>query len=196
MSLRETQAFFASRAAGWEERFPDDEPRYVLAVRSLAIEPAATVLDAGCGTGRALPILRRAVGIRGRVIGLDATPEMLAEAARRGRGAAAGLVLGDGNHLPFRTPAFGAILSAGYVPHLDSPQVGLRELARVAIGGARLAIFHPIGRAALAARHGGHPSEDDPLSPVQLPGLLESSGWRLESLDDGDDRYLALAVRA
>ena len=59
----------------------------------------------------------------------------------------------------------------------------------------RLAIFHPISRAALAARHGSAPSEDDATSPRRLPGMLGATGWRLERLDDGAERYLALAVR-
>ncbi|MGF1432535.1 SAM-dependent methyltransferase, partial [Kitasatospora sp. LaBMicrA B282] len=59
--LARTRDFFAARAAGWEERFPDDGPRYAAAVAELAPPPGGAVLDAGCGTGRALPALRAAV---------------------------------------------------------------------------------------------------------------------------------------
>ena len=44
-----------------------------------------TVLDLGCGTGRDCYVLSRLVGERGRVIGVDMTPEQLA-VARRHRG--------------------------------------------------------------------------------------------------------------
>jgi hypothetical protein len=39
------------------------------------------------------------------------------------------------------------------------------------------------------------PSDDDVLGPGTLPGLLAAAGWRLERLDDAEDRYLALATR-
>src|SRR6266567_5900943 len=108
-----TQAFFAARAAGWEARFPDDGPAYAQAVREMGLARGATVLDAGCGTGRALVPLRDAVGPSGRVIGLDLTDEMLAEAARLGRRALGALVLGDGHRLPARDGALDAIFAAG-----------------------------------------------------------------------------------
>jgi SAM-dependent methyltransferase len=46
----------------------------------------ATVLDLGCGTGRDAFLVSRLVGPRGRVIGLDMTPQQL-EVARRGQAA-------------------------------------------------------------------------------------------------------------
>jgi len=194
-SLRETQAFFATRAAGWEERFPDDEPRYEQAVREFAPPAGGRVLDVGCGTGRAIPFLRRVIGPEGSLVAVDVTPEMLAEAQRRGRDQVAHLLQADGEAPPFRDASFDAILAAGFLPHLPDPERGLAELARIARPGARLAIFHPIGRATLAARHGGTPSDDEVIAPVRLRPLLAASGWHAESIDDGAERYLALAVR-
>ncbi|HLY66604.1 MAG TPA: methyltransferase domain-containing protein [Chloroflexota bacterium] len=193
--LRELQAFFSSRAAGWEQRFPNDDPRYAAAVRELAPAPGGRALDVGCGTGRALPLLAQAVEATSLVVGLDATPEMLAEARRLGRDRFTLLVLADGETLPFRADVFQAIFAAGFVPHLADPAAGFAELARVTAPAGRLAIFHPISRAALAARHGQTPSEDDVTAPVRLRPLLASAGWRLDSIDDGADRYLALATR-
>ena len=192
--IRDIQAFFGQRAAPWEERFPDDDPAFERAVGELRPAHGGLVLDAGCGTGRAIPFLQAAIGPSGRVVGLDVTPEMLVEVRRHGRSAE--LVLADGGRMPFRVGAFDAILAAGFLPHLDPAEAGLAELARVTKPGGRLAIFHPIGRATLAARHGGTPSDEDASSPVRLPRLLANAGWRLDSLDDGAGRYLALAVRA
>jgi demethylmenaquinone methyltransferase/2-methoxy-6-polyprenyl-1,4-benzoquinol methylase len=40
-------------------------------------------LDIGCGTGLSLPLLRRAVGTEGRVIGVELSPHMAAQAHER-----------------------------------------------------------------------------------------------------------------
>jgi SAM-dependent methyltransferase len=99
VQLAETRAFFAPRAETWEQRFPDDDPAYAAAVAELGLRRRQTALDAGCGTGRALPRLRAAVGPGGRVLGFDLTPEMLATARRHGRHGHAALALADGRRL-------------------------------------------------------------------------------------------------
>ncbi|KIF72535.1 SAM-dependent methlyltransferase, partial [Streptomyces sp. AcH 505] len=87
--------FFGPRATGWDTRFPDDGPAYAAAVADLGVSDGDAVLDAGCGTGRALPALRAAVGSRGTVLGADLTPEMLGAAVRAGRHHDARLLLAD-----------------------------------------------------------------------------------------------------
>lgn len=195
-ALHATQTFFATRAVGWEDRFAQDRPQYARAVQELAPPPGATVLDLGCGTGRALPHLRTAVGPGGQVIGLDATWEMLHEAQRLGRRAVAQLWQGDVLQLPLPDACCDVIFAGGLLPHLAAgAAAGLREMVRVSRPGARLAVFHPIGRVALAARHGGVPSDDDVIAPGRLRGLLAASGWQVISIDDAAERYLALATR-
>ncbi|MFB6977305.1 class I SAM-dependent methyltransferase [Streptomyces scopuliridis] len=189
------QEFFGSRAAGWDARFPDDGPAYAAAVADLGLRPGDAVLDAGCGTGRALPPLRDAVGVRGTVLGVDLTPEMLDEAVRAGRHAAGQLLLADVSRLPVRSSVLDAVFGAGLIAHLPRPHENLRELARVVRPGGRLALFHPLGRAALAARQGRRITDEDLRAESNLRPLLAGSGWRLESYTDEDSRFLALAVR-
>lgn len=187
-----TRAFFGPRAASWEDRFPDDGPGYRRAVTDLAPPPGGTVVDVGCGTGRALAPLRAAVGPGGVVLGLDLTIEMLAEAARRGRGP---LVLADAMTLPLATGRVDAVFAAGLVSHLPDPVAGLAECARVCRPGGRLALFHPVGRAALAAKQGRVLAEDDLRSPARIRAVLADAGWRCDSVDDATERYLVLATR-
>lgn len=192
---RQIREFFAARAVGWEKRFPDDTPVYAAAIGELGPLPGGRALDVGCGTARALPLLRAAVGASGTVVGVDLTPEMLREAVALGRRDAGALVEADSERLPVRDGAFDAVFAAGLVHHLPDPAAGLRELARVTRPGGRLALFHPLGRAALAARRGHEVRPDDVRAQPRIGRLLHGAGWDLLLLDDSDTRYLALAVR-
>ncbi|MEV6014967.1 class I SAM-dependent methyltransferase [Streptomyces sp. NPDC051997] len=189
------QEFFGARAADWDSRFPDDGPAYAAAVARMRLRAGDRVLDAGCGTGRALPPLRAAVGTDGVVVGADLTPAMLEAAVRAGRDGDGRLLLADVTALPLRTESLDAVFAAGLVAHLPNPAANLRELARVVRPGGTLALFHPIGRAALAARQGRHIAPDDLRAEHNLRPLLAGSGWDMTSYVDEDARFLALAAR-
>ncbi|WP_328745196.1 class I SAM-dependent methyltransferase [Streptomyces sp. NBC_00285] len=189
------QEFFSARAAGWDSRFPDDGPAYAAAVAGLGLREGDRVLDAGCGTGRALPPLRAAVGQSGVVMGADLTSAMLEAAVRAGRDRDGRLLLADVTALPLRSRSLDAVFGAGLISHLPQPAENVRELARVVRPGGVLALFHPIGRAALAARQGRQITPDDLRAESNLRALLTGSGWRMTSYVDEDARFLALAVR-
>ncbi|MFF2195201.1 class I SAM-dependent methyltransferase [Streptomyces sp. NPDC058157] len=189
------QEFFGARADAWDEKFPEDGPAFRAAVAEFGVGPGERVLDAGCGTGRALTPLRAAVGAAGTVIGVDLTERMLAAARRAGREADGTLLRADVARLPLRDGALDAVFAAGLIAHLPEPAANLRELARVVRPGGRLALFHPIGRAALAARHGRELTPDDLRAEPNLGPLLSGSGWEMTSYADEDARFLALAVR-
>ncbi|WP_329139621.1 class I SAM-dependent methyltransferase [Streptomyces sp. NBC_01476] len=192
----QVRGFFGPKAVRWEKRFPDDAPAYAAAVGELGLRPGDRALDAGCGTARALPPLRTVVGPAGTVVGVDLTPEMLREATALGRHGSGVLIEADSRQLPFRDSCFDAVFAAGLVNHLPDPAAGLRELARVTRPGGRLALFHPLGRVALAARRGHTLDPGDVRAQPRLGRLLGGAGWELALLDDSDQRYLAVAVRA
>lgn len=53
------------------------------AVHRLQLQPAATVLEIGCGSGANFRHLIETVGLRGRVTGVDISPDMIAAARER-----------------------------------------------------------------------------------------------------------------
>jgi ubiquinone/menaquinone biosynthesis C-methylase UbiE len=54
-----------------------------IVIRTISLEPGATVVDVGCGTGLLIPRLRDLVGPEGKVIGIDMTEPMLDRARQR-----------------------------------------------------------------------------------------------------------------
>jgi SAM-dependent methyltransferase len=193
--VAETQAFFGCRAATWDAKFGDDLPAYRAAVAEAGIRRGGVAIDVGCGTGRALPPLREAVGPDGSVMAVDLTPEMLAAARPKSSAAGAAVILADARALPFGDASADAIFAAGLVDHLPDTAAGLRELARVVRPGGLLVLFHPSGRAALAARHGRVLDPDEPLADGMLRRSTAAAGWRLTAYDDAPRRFFAVAER-
>jgi ubiquinone/menaquinone biosynthesis C-methylase UbiE len=54
-----------------------------LAVRALGLRPGDTVVDMACGTGLNFSLIQQAIGPDGRIIGVDLTDAMLAQAQQR-----------------------------------------------------------------------------------------------------------------
>ena len=152
-------------------------------------------IDLGCGTGRALPALREAVGPDGTVIALDLTPEMLDQARIQARTARAALILADARRLPLPNGSIDAVFAAGLINHLPDTEAGLRQLSRVARPEGVLILFQPSGRAELAARHGCALRPDEPLAETPLRQAMHSTGWHLTTYYDAAHRFLAIAIR-
>ena len=97
--------------------------------------PVGVALDAGCGTGRLIPPLLA----RGhRVLGVDASPAMLARA--RLRAPEADLLVGDLRDLPLADGAVDLVVTGLALTHVDDLGATVAELARVLRPGGHLVI--------------------------------------------------------
>lgn len=108
-------------------------------VAHVDVRPGDRVLDVACGTGNAAI---RAAQAGGEVVGLDLTPELLAEGRRLA--AAAGVALdwveGDAEALPFGDASFDVVVSVFGCMFAPRHDVAAREIARVLAPGGRIGL--------------------------------------------------------
>jgi len=145
--------------------------------RALERIPAPLVLDVGTGTGRLPRALLFQPGFRGRVVGLDLSRRMLAEAAQRlnpyvGR---VTLIWQDASMLPFLDDIFDAVTCLEVLEFTPDPRRVLRELVRVLRPGGVLLVSNRVGPDALLLPGRAFPRPDFeaflrslPLEEVQV----------------------------
>jgi ubiquinone/menaquinone biosynthesis C-methylase UbiE len=112
-----------------------------LLIEQAAPAPGQRVLDLGCGTGTlAIEVKRREPAAE--VVGLDADPEMLAQARRKAEEVGVELELTEGfsTELPYEDGSVDLVLSTLFFHHLDPDpkRQTVREIARVLRRGGEL----------------------------------------------------------
>jgi demethylmenaquinone methyltransferase / 2-methoxy-6-polyprenyl-1,4-benzoquinol methylase len=98
--------------------------------------PEDTVLDVATGTGAVIRELQQQKGCK--AVGVDQSPEMLAEARRR-LGPEIGFVEASAERLPFDDASFDALTFTYLLRYVADPGATLRELARVVRPGGSIA---------------------------------------------------------
>jgi SAM-dependent methyltransferase len=108
----------------------------------LDVRAGQHVLEVGCGTGDLLPLLARLVGREGRVVGVDKSEVMIAEARRRASGSDWPIecMVGDANRLDCATGSFDRCFTSAVLQHLPDPAGALAEMVRVVRPGGRVAV--------------------------------------------------------
>jgi arsenite methyltransferase len=107
------------------------------------LRPGERVLDLGSGAGTDSLVAAQMVGERGRVTGIDMTPEMLAKArsAAAAMGAAnAEFVESEAERLPFADASFDVVVSNGVIDLIPDKDAVFAELYRVLAPGGRMQI--------------------------------------------------------
>jgi ubiquinone/menaquinone biosynthesis C-methylase UbiE len=103
------------------------------------------ILDVGCGSGAVTREIARRVGSRGRVIGLDPSPELLAVARELAQEAGLRDRMefreGDALRLPFPDRSLDVVLCVTVLSHVPSGEAAIPELVRVLRPGGRLGVF-------------------------------------------------------
>ena len=112
-------------------------------VRSaLAATQGDRVLDVGCGPGFYVAELLEAVGPTGSVVGVDASPDMLAVAANRVEGRPnAEFLEAPATSLPVADASFDRALSVQVLEYVEDVPAALAEVARALRPGGRVLLW-------------------------------------------------------
>jgi demethylmenaquinone methyltransferase/2-methoxy-6-polyprenyl-1,4-benzoquinol methylase len=74
---------YRRHAAGYDASALRTMPLRRRVVGLLRLRPGDAVLDVACGTGLSFPLIQEAIGPGGRLLGVEASPEMMARARER-----------------------------------------------------------------------------------------------------------------
>ena len=114
---------------GWRRR----------AARATGLAAGGSALDVACGSGKLTAEMNRLAGPKGKVVGLDFSPQMLQVARREQPGIE--FLEGDALALPFGDGSFDASTIAFGLRNLADPVRGLREMQRVVKAGGRSVVL-------------------------------------------------------
>jgi len=101
------------------------------------------VLEVGCGTGVVARDLAALAGRRGAVTAVDTSATLLARARTLSRATPGGRLTfrrADGHRLPFADRRFDVVLAITVILHVEDPLRVVKEMARVARPGGRVAV--------------------------------------------------------
>jgi SAM-dependent methyltransferase len=116
-------------------------------IKLMALAPGQATLEVGCGIGVFLPLLAMEVGPQGRVVGIDCSAAMVAEAEANMKAAGISHVVSvqtaDACNLPFPDDSFDSAHCERVLMHVEDPNTVLREMARVVRPGGRVVVAEP-----------------------------------------------------
>jgi arsenite methyltransferase len=151
----------------------------------LTLRPGEVVLDLGSGGGIDCFVAARKVGLQGRVIGVDMTPEMVGRARAQAREAGFENVefrLGEIEHLPVADATVDAVISNCVINLVPDASEVYREAFRVLRPGGRLAVSDMVALQKVPEAVRSDPDRwascsAGARSPEELTAILRAAGF-------------------
>ena len=124
------------------ENFPNEKETRLISL-FVELESDGRYLDLGCSTGLYTRNIASRLYDSGDIVGIDISPSMLKEAARKSRkaGARTSFARADAENLPFADATFNGAVCGGSLNEFGDPARVLAETARVLKPGGRIAIM-------------------------------------------------------
>ena len=170
----DARAFFAGVASTWDrlrtELYGD---RFTVEALAALLPEDAVVADLACGSGAVTALLAPAVG---RVVAVDASPEMLRAARARTKGLGnVDLRRGDLAELPVESASCDAALLLLALTHVAEPARAVAEMARILAPGGRAVVVDLLrhDRDAFRRQMG---QLGNGFEPAELAALLAGAG--------------------
>jgi demethylmenaquinone methyltransferase/2-methoxy-6-polyprenyl-1,4-benzoquinol methylase len=168
-----------------------------IGLQMLAAQAGENVLEIGFGTGHSLVALAQAVGVSGKVTGIDISNGMLRETQsllkRSGLANQIDLRLGDASSLPFKAEGFDAVFTSFTLELFDSSEIPivLKECLRVLRPEGRLGVvaLSRTDRVVVKVYDWAHFRFPDFIDcrPIFVSKVIEEAGFRIK---DTEDRFM------
>jgi ubiquinone/menaquinone biosynthesis C-methylase UbiE len=194
------QRYFDRLAPTWDKEVASERLKHLHEiVRELGIKPGYYVLDIGSGTGILLPFLITELGGEGKIIALDFSAEMLAQAQAKNFPPTVSFVQADVLAIPLADSSVDLAICNSAFPHFTDKAEALKEIARLLRNNGRLVICHTMSRETLNRLHqsiGGLVGDDLLPDESQLRELINQAGLNITHFEDGPERYLVIAEKS
>lgn len=188
--------FFDHIAPDWEKehRCLNEQEKLKKLSRFFPLSRGQCVLDAGCGTGRLVPFIRKAVGGEGMLVEMDFSREMLKIGQKKYLSQNTGFVQSDAQMIPLKDDTFDVVICFALFPHISHKEKALREFQRVLKPQSPLIIAHPMSREELNRFHSrvkGPVTQDFLPDEREMEKLFSAARFRNLSIKDQPSLYIA-----
>lgn len=191
-----TRAYYNKLAKVYDFLSEDAErPMREKGIAKLSAQPGEQILEVGFGTGHCLVEIAKSVGPSDRVLGIDISDQMLAQAhellTKEGLIDRAELKRGDAEQLPYETNSLDGIFFSFTLELFDTPELPkvLAECRRVLRPGGRLVVVavsregkHGVMLNLYEWTHKHLPNLMD-CRPIYVRRAMEAAGFTIKDAD-------------
>ena len=192
------RTFFNNAAQKWESEHRQEKEKDKLSrlIPYFTVKTGDRVLDAGCGTGRLIPYLKKSAGSSGQVVEMDFAKNMLDIAREKYRRSEILFVQSDARHTPFKENSFDVVICFALIPHVPDKQMTLREFKRILRPNKPLIVAHTMSREEVNRFHKkvkGPVTRDLLPDEKEMEALFFNAGFQNLSITDQPSLYVARA---
>jgi demethylmenaquinone methyltransferase/2-methoxy-6-polyprenyl-1,4-benzoquinol methylase len=190
------KTFFNQQAQNWEEEHQHEKEQSNLKklIPHIPVKEGDRVLDAGCGTGRLIPYLKKFAGLSGEIVEMDFAKKMLEIAKKKYSDPNICFVQSDAQIIPFKDKSFDSVICFALLPHIPAKQKTLKEFKRILKPTCPLVIAHNMSREELNAFHKkvkGPVTQDLLPDQKEMEKLFMNAGFQNFSIIDKPSLYIA-----